>query len=430
MSLDSEIASIVLAGGKGTRLFPLTLHHAKPAVPFGGKYRLIDIPISNSINSSIRTIFVIGQFLTAELQHHIHQTYEFGPLLDARIDFLTPYENAQGERIWFKGTADAVRQNLPHLLKGPAEYFLILSGDQLYNIDFQKMFAFAKNMDADLTVASLPILPSAAKRLGILEIDPQKRIIGFCEKPSSDSLVKALEMPTSLYKQLGLQQASEPHCLASMGIYIFKKTALMRLLEEDPREDFGQHLIPTAIEQGRSFAYIHRGYWEDIGTIQSFYDANMALVEGKAGIDTGNEQAPIFAAPNYLPGPIIKNTKITSSLISDGCLIEAKEVSHSIIGPGVHIGKGSVIKHSIVMGSTPANYCINSTQDHFEKQGSWIGKDCYLEKVILDENVQIHNQVNLHNKTGLLQIDREHFYIREGIIVVPKEQMIHPDTSL
>ena len=260
MSEIQSIGSIVLAGGKGTRLFPLTLNHSKPAVPFGGKYRLIDVPLSNSINSHIDTIFVIAQFLTTELQKHIQSTYFFSSLSEGKIHFLTPQENAKGEKIWFEGTADAVRKNLELFSKTKLDYFLILSGDQLYNIDFQEMFAFAKEKDADLTIAALPVEKKSAPSLGLLEINEEKRIQRFVEKPQEEAELESLKMPDELYEQLGFQDDLTPHYLASMGIYIFKRKALEDLLLNEPEEDFGKHLIPKEIQKGKTFAYVFKGY--------------------------------------------------------------------------------------------------------------------------------------------------------------------------
>ncbi len=395
-----SVTSIILAGGKGTRLFPLTQHHSKPAVPFGGKYRLIDVPISHSINSGVPRISVITQFLTVELHQHISKTYPTSLLAGCAIEVLTPQENALGEKVWFVGTADAVRKNLDHFAESSADYFLILSGDQLYNLDFQKMLAFAEQTDAALTIAALPVEKSCAKRLGILQIGARKEVTHFLEKPQNEEALQTLAMPRSLYKQLGFVQEQSAHFLASMGIYIFKKEALFSLLGEDLREDFGKHLIPTQIQKGGSFAYIHRGYWEDIGTVRSFYDANMALVQGRGGIDTYNEESPIFAQTTFLPGPIVKNAQVRSSLISDGCFIEEAKIINSIIGPRVRIGKGVVIKDSIVMGS-------QSRCPLQELQSIEIGAGCYLEKVILDERVGLPPHITLQNKGKVFSFVRE-----------------------
>ncbi len=411
------IASVILAGGKGTRLFPLTNHHAKPAVPFAGKYRLIDIPLSNSINSNMREIFVIAQFLTAELQHHIHQTYHFGPLLDGQVNFLTPQETTGGEKIWFEGTADAVRKNLSTLLATGAEYFLILSGDQLYNIDFQEMFLFAQKTDADLTIASLPVQKESAHRLGILEIDAAAKVLHFIEKPEKKEELNGFILPKRYKDMLGCMQ--EEVFLASMGIYIFKRNALEKLLLEDDREDFGKHLIPKEITQGKTYAYIYEGYWEDIGTIRSFYEANLAFLRGEKSLYAYDEKHPIFSSTSYLPGPIVENTTVHQSMLSDGCVIQGEKLIHSIIGPKVHIGEGTIIKNSIIMGVQPSSHLAQE-----QPLIATIGKNCLIENAIIDEHVCIEDGVSLQNASLKESFDSKDVYIREGIIIATKNAHI------
>lgn len=248
-----EVATVILAGGQGTRLHPLTINHSKPAIAYGGRYRLIDIPISNSINSDFRQIFVIAQYLSGELQHHINQTYRFDAYNPGSVDVLTPQENERGEKQWFAGTADAVRKNLPTLLKSTASYFLILSGDQLYNINFQQMVSFAQLKNADLTIASIPVLQTEAKRMGLLKINADCKVTHFVEKPENKKIIAPFRLAESFYKKWNIKPHKEPSYLGSMGIYVFKREALISLLTQDLREDFGHHLIHTAVKQGKEF---------------------------------------------------------------------------------------------------------------------------------------------------------------------------------
>ena len=265
-----RVASIVLGGGQGTRLFPLTHHRCKPATPFGGRYRLIDVPVSNSINSEIDKIFIITQFLSTSLHKHILSTYHFDRFSTGFVELLAA-EQKPSSTLWFQGTADAVRQNLQYFVETPADYFLILSGDQLYNLDFREMLRYAKEVDAGLLIATLPVPQEETSRMGIMKVNKKQQITDFIEKPKDKETVAPFRMQS---KKNGVDSY-----LASMGIYLFKRETLFDLLTNDPREDFGQHLIPTQIEKGTTYAYLHDGHWEDVGTIKSFYDANLALTQ-------------------------------------------------------------------------------------------------------------------------------------------------------
>ncbi|HRW58631.1 MAG TPA: sugar phosphate nucleotidyltransferase [Chlamydiales bacterium] len=417
---EPDIASIILAGGQGTRLYPITKYHSKPAVSYGGRYRLIDIPISNSLNSDIRKIFVIGQYMISELQHHLSQTYQFDPFHPGMIDVLSPEERPFGEKIWFDGTADAVRKNINEILKSQAEYFLILSGDQLYNINFKKMFDFAKQTNADLTIASLPVKEKDAKRYGLLKVNKESIIQDFFEKPQEEEILNRFKLNEQFFNDHQME-LNEKHYLASMGIYIFKRDTLKNLLIEDPREDFGKHLIPTQLKkESTCAAFIYDGYWEDIGTVASFYEANIALTDKKfKGLDTYDEENPIFTKANHLPGTQIHGTIINQSIICEGSIIEAKEISSSIIGLRSKIKKGTVIKNSVLMNN---NYYLppithQRLKKHPEKFE--IGQNCLIEKAIIDEHVFIGNNVKLTNKENHQNYDGEHLFVRDGIIIVP-----------
>lgn len=411
-----RVATVILAGGQGTRLHPLTIHHCKPAVCYGGRYRLIDIPISNSINSGLRQIYVIAQYLAGELQHHITQTYRFDSFQDGSIDVLTPQENSKGEKEWFQGTADAVRKNLPTLLDSPADLFLILSGDQLYNINFQEMIEFARKSDADLTIASLPVTDKEAARMGVLKTDDSGRVLDFVEKPKESATIRQFHLPQDFYAKSNLSTRAGPHCLGSMGIYIFKRDTLISLLERDKREDFGYHLISTAVKEGKTYSYLYDGYWEDIGTVASFFEANLLLTRRSGGLDVYDERNPIYSLPMNLPGPSFGATKIIESIVCDGSLVEADEINKSIIGVRSNIGKGSIIRESVILGNhqySPLGSNVPLTSGDFG-----IGHHCRMERVILDEQVRIGNHVSLTNTKKLDRYEGHGVYIRDGIIIV------------
>ena len=409
-----NIASIILAGGKGTRLHPLTLYHSKPAVPFGGRYRLIDIPISNSLNSNIRQIIVIGQYLTSEIAHHLSQTYQFDNFFPGRLDLITPEEKPNNQRVFFDGTADAIRKNLDTILELPVDYFLILSGDQLYNIDFQKMFNFAKEKDAPLTIASIAVNEQDAKRLGLLKIDNESYITDFFEKPQEKDVLEKFRLSSSLNPNCHITK--EKPFLASMGIYIFKRNTLKNLLLEDPREDFGKHLIPTQLNKDKAAAFVYDGYWEDIGTIESFYNANIALTTSSLGLQIYDEKNPIYTSAHHLPGANIKTTSITNSIICEGSIIEAQEINNSMIGLRSKVNTGTIIKRSVLLGNTTYSSPIQTRDvlpDVFE-----IGKNCHIENTIIDEHVKIGNNVKLINKKNLSSYDSEKIFVRDNIIIV------------
>jgi glucose-1-phosphate adenylyltransferase len=412
------IASIILAGGKGTRLFPLTLNHSKPGVSYGGRYKLIDIPISNSLNSNIRQIIVIGQYLVAELSHHLNQTYQFDNFFPGRLDLLTPEEKPNGEKLWFEGTADAIRKNLDKILELPVDYFLILSGDQLYNIDFQKMFEFAKEKDADLTIASLPVNETDAKRMGLLKIDDKSYIKDFYEKPTTDELLKKFILPDNFFEKFECEK--KPY-LGSMGIYIFKRKVLEKLLKEDIREDFGKHLIPTQITKGKTAAFVYNGYWEDIGTIRSYFEANLALSNLNHGLQIYDEKNPIYTRAHHLPGARINTKHLKDSIICEGSLIYAESIENSMIGLRTTIKNGSVLKNCVLLGNSSYKLIDKNIKlpDVFE-----IGENCTLENCIIDEHVKIGNNVKLINKKKYSTYDSDGIYVRDNIIIVTSGSII------
>lgn len=421
-----RVAAIILGGGQGTRLFPLTNSRPKPAINFGGRYRLIDVPISNCIHSFCRKIFVITQFLSSSLHQHVYQTYRFDSFSSGFIELL-PAEQKPNNSGWFQGTADAVRKNLNYFIETPVDYFLILSGDQLYNMDFQKMVQFAMESNADLVIGALPVEEQEATRMGILKINQQQEVTLFFEKPQTQEQLLSLKSSSSQLEGRNFSSPSSRSWLGSMGIYLFKREALLKLLQDDSREDFGKHLIPTKVSQGNTYAYLYNGYWEDVGTIASFYHANMALTAPKPAFSCYSEQRPIFATHHYLPDPKFTKTLVTQSIICNGCIIEAKEIINSIIGPRTTIGKGTIICDSYVIGNE--FYTPPVPLDSLPPQFS-IGSDCFIAKAIIDKHVYIGNDVKLVNKQQLQHYDSPNLYIRDGIIVIPRGATIPNGFSL
>lgn len=417
--LTDRVACIILAGGQGTRLFPLTKHRCKPAVNFGGRYRLIDVPISNSLNANMNHIYVISQYFSTSLNQHIKETFPLDHFQGGSLTLLCPEQRPEGA-IWYEGTADAVRKNLEELTKLPINYFLILSGDQLYNMDLEAMVQFASDKDADLTIAALPVGQKEASRFGLLNIDPSANIIDFQEKPSDPKILKQFEIPDAFIRTHDIHCATPPCYLASMGIYVFKKEVLIDLLQENQGNDFGKHMIPAQLQKGKGAAFLYQGYWEDIGTISSYYEANLSLTTNDLGLDLYNEILPIYAHNHYLPGARLTNTQLKDSIICDGAVVEGKEISHSIIGVRSVIKKDTVIRDSILLGNKTYTDVKDGTREYT------IGKNCHIEKAIIDLDVQIGNNVHLSNKNHLQSYDGNGIYIRDGIIIVTSKTVL-PD---
>ena len=401
----SRVATIILGGGQGKRLFPLTQTRCKPAISFGGRYRLIDIPLSNSINSGCLKIFIITQFLSTSLNHYIFKTYQRGSYSSGFIELLS-VEERPTKTDWFQGPADAVRQNIDYFIETPADYFLILSGDQLYNMNFQQMLKLAKKTNADMVIAALPVEEATAKRMGLLKINSEYRVTEFCEKPQEQALLEKMKLSTNQLSYLG-----------SMGIYLFKREALFKLLEKDEREDFGKHLIPTLIQQGNVVAHLHQGYWEDIGTIESFYKANLALTQENPMFDLYDESNPIFHSHDNMPASKLIQTHVNHSIICEGSYVEASEIENSIIGPRLVLKKGSRISSSYLMGNDFYKPLIHTGRlpDLFQ-----IGEECVIHNAIIDKHVYIGKEVKLINKNQLAHYNSDDVYIRDGIIIVTR----------
>lgn len=406
----SQIDCLVLSGGQGTRLQPLTLSRCKPGIPFGGYYRLIDIALANAIGARCRKIFVVTQFLSSSIHQHIYRTYRQQAIGEGSIEILTAEQRPSGQN-WFLGTADAIRQNRSYLEESPAEYFLILSGDQLYNIDFSDMFRFAQKTKAGLVIASLPVDASRVSHLGLMKVNDRRLVKDFYEKPTDPAIVKHFACSNKILENC--KAGSEiPLYLASMGIYLFKREALFSLLHDDPREDFGKHLIPTQIHKGGCYAYLYDGYWEDIGTIDAYYHANIALTRTEPAFSCYAENLPLSTLHEHLPPAKLLSCRVNHSIICDGSIVEGDEVVNSILGPRTVVRRGSVIQDSYIMG--------NDSYVNQKGQTLQIGRNCLIRKAIIDINVRLGDHVGLINSAKINHYDGDGIHIREGIIIVTR----------
>jgi glucose-1-phosphate adenylyltransferase len=407
-----NVLSVILGGGRGTRLYPLTKYRAKPAVPLAGKYRLIDIPISNCLNSGLQKIFVLTQFNSVSLNRHIFRAYKFDTFSQGYVEVLAAEQSIEhGD--WFQGSADAVRKCLRHFGDPRIEYILILSGDQLYKMNFNAMLNFHFEKKSDITIACNPVGVEETHDLGIMGIDKSKRIRSFIEKPKHRKDISGME----------IHSEGKQKYLASMGIYIFKKEVLVELLTANNKADFGREIIPDAIGSKRTYAYVHNGYWKDIGSIRSFYEENMAFADAKPPIDLFDENWPFFTRPRYLPLSKFRDSVIKNSDIADGTMIISARINHSIIGLRSKVGANSVIEDSILMGN---DYYDNSSKT----PGLGIGKNCVVRKAIVDKNVRMGDNVKIINKDRLTDFENEFCVIRSGIVIIPKGAVIPSGTVI
>jgi glucose-1-phosphate adenylyltransferase len=416
-----DVVTAILGGGQGARLWPLTRDRAKPAVPVAGKFRLIDVPISNSLHAGIDRIFVLTQFNSASLHRHIAQTYRFDIFSHGFVHILAAEQGLEN-RDWYQGTADAVRQNLRRLVdQDPAE-IVILSGDQLYLMDLDGFITEHRRCEADLTIAVKPVSPDEAKALGILRLDRDSRLVEFVEKPQDPATVARLTLDEAMVAATGVD-ADAGSLLASMGIYVFRTGVLRRLLSDYRGDDFGRDLIPQAVRDFAVYGFPHRGYWRDIGTIGSFHQASLELTHQLPALNLYDAAFPIYTRPRFLPGSKITDCHVYEAIFSDGCVIEGSRVVSSIVGIRGVVRSGSVLERTVVMGA-----------DFFEESpppglpGVGVGHGCYIRNAIIDKNARIGDGARLVNEDERWEADGEGWHIREGVIVVPRNVIVPPGT--
>jgi len=423
-----RVLSIIMGGGQGTRLFPLTRERAKPAVPLAGMYRLVDIPISNCINSGMKRIYLLTQFLSASLHRHVYGSFKFDHFSPGFVEILAA-EQSHTDTSWYQGTADAVRKNLVHFRTADFDYALILSGDQLYRMDFRKILEQHLDSKADLTIATLPVTRDAAHSLGIMQIDPEGRIPRYVEKPNEPDVLDSLTLDRTLYGRLGIEDEQELF-LASMGIYLFNRDVLFRLLDND-LADFGKHVIPQAIQSHRVFSYVFQGYWEDIGTIRSFFEANLDLTAELPRFNFFDMQAPIYTRPRFLPSSKINGASIEHAIIADGCIINHCTISDSIVGLRSLVDEGSHISRTMIMGADYFESLESIRQNAAENRPRvGIGKGTRIDHAIIDKNARIGDHCTITPADKPDTVDHPLYCIRDGIVIIPKDTVVPHGTVI
>lgn len=416
-TLENTLA-VIMGGGQGTRLFPLTQQRAKPAVPFAGKYRLIDVPISNCINSGVYKIAVLTQFNSVSLHRHISNTYNFDAFHAGYVQIWAAEQTGKS-MAWYQGTADAVRKQISEIKTAGVPYVLILAGDHLYRMNYAKMAAFHWEKKADVTVAVQPIKREEAPRFGVLKRDVDEQITRFAEKPKTEALLEEM---------ISRPESNKPY-FGSMGIYMFNTDILCELLEGTDYDDFGKHAIPAAVGEYQVYGYYYDGFWADIGTIRAFYETNLVLTEENSPFSLVDEGWPIYTHARFLPGTEIENSQINRTLLAEGCWIKEAQISHSVIGLRSQIRSGVIIKDSIIMG---ADFYGFFRSEEAEQKGIplGIGNDCHIEGAIIDKNTRIGSGTTILPFPRGTELDTANWMVRDGIVVVPKNTILAPGTRI
>ncbi|WP_445747110.1 glucose-1-phosphate adenylyltransferase [Polaribacter sp.] len=419
--INDKVLGIILGGGQGSRLYPLTKDRSKPAVPIAGKYRLVDIPISNCINSEIKRVYVLTQFNSASLNKHIKNTYHFSFFSSAFVDVLAAEQTIHSDK-WFQGTADAVRQSMHHFLQNDFEYALILSGDQLYQMDFNKMVKAHEESGAEISIATYPVNAKEATSFGILKTNEENIITSFIEKPSADLLPQWTSEVSQQMKNEGRDY------LASMGIYIFNRGLLEELMKDPNTNDFGKEIIPQAIKNHKTLSYQYEGYWTDIGNIDSFFEANLGLTDDVPQFNLFDNK-PIYTRARILPTSKISGTILNRTIIGDGSIILAEKIEKSVIGIRSRIGKNTLISNTYMMGSDYYESLKSVERDHIEIMMG-IGDRCYIHNCIIDKNCRIGDDVRINGGKHLADTETDTYVVKDGIVVIKKEATIAKGTNI
>ena len=427
MTTQKRVLAVIMGGGRGTRLHPLTLERCKPAVPLAGKYRLVDIPISNCINSDINRMFLLTQFQTASLHRHIQSTYHFDPFGGGFVDILSA-EQTEKTSDWYQGTADAVRRNLLHFRAFPHDIVLILSGDQLYRMDFRKIIDEHLAKGADVTIATIPFPLSRVEGLGLAHVNDDLSIARFVEKPKDPAVINSVALSPALEATLQ-NKSEEKHALASMGIYVFNRAVLAEALD-NTMTDFGKEIIPGLLGKRKLYAHIFEGYWEDIGTVRAFFDANLALAQPLPPFNFFEPTAPIYTHPRFLPASKLNKCSIDNVVVGDGSIITDSYLHHCVLGVRSFIGEGSSVEDTIVMGSD-----LYETEEQLAENVArgrphlGVGKNCRIRGAIIDKNTRIGDGC-VHESAGKAdgQYANGLVIIRDGVLVVPKNAVLPPGT--
>jgi glucose-1-phosphate adenylyltransferase len=426
MPSNNDVLALILGGGQGSRLFPLTQYRSKPAVPIGGSYRLIDIPISNCLHADIRRIFVLTQFNSASLNRHVTQTYQLDRFSEGFVEIIAA-EQTPDNQSWFQGTADAVRQAQRHFVPYEAKYYLVLAGDHLYRMDYNSLIDAHIQSKADITIAAQPVSVENASAMGIFRFDRGGQIVGFEEKPQADRLAQIGQSIPGDAAFAG--QTDDKPFVASMGLYAFSREVLVSMLRQDAGIDFGRELIPKALEHYRVKSYLFEDYWVDVGTVESFYEANLMLTQPNAPFTFYDSHRPIYTHPRFLPGARMADCIARQAIIAEGCSLNRCTIEQSIVGIRTNVQSGTRITRSVLLGADiyEAEHTAQGSEDT-PRLG--IGRDVILDRVIVDKNARIGDGVKLVNEQGRWDYDGQGYYIRSGIIVVPKGAVIPSGMTL
>ncbi|ARV15151.1 glucose-1-phosphate adenylyltransferase [Polaribacter sp. SA4-12] len=419
--INDKVLGIILGGGQGSRLYPLTKDRSKPAVPIAGKYRLVDIPISNCINSDIKRMYVLTQFNSASLNAHIKNTYHFSFFSSAFVDVLAAEQTINSDK-WFQGTADAVRQSMQHFLANDFEYALILSGDQLYQMDFNDMIQKHEESGAEISIATYPVNAKDATSFGLLKTNDENIITSFIEKPGAELLP---DWTSDVGEEMKSQKRDY---LASMGIYIFNRDLLIKLMENPDTNDFGGEIIPQAINEHKTLSYQYEGYWEDIGNVDSFFEANLGLTDDVPQFNLYDEKG-IYTRPRILPTSKISGTILNKTVIGDGCIIQAEKIDRAVIGIRSRIGKNSLISNTYMMGNDSYESLEQVEADGI-KIMMGIGVRCYIHNCIVDKNCRIGDDVRINGGKHIKDVETDTYMVKDGIVVIKKDAIIPSGTNI
>ncbi len=421
--MKQKVICVIMGGGRGTRLYPLTQERCKPAVPLAGKYRLVDIPISNCLNSGYNKIHILTQFNTASLHNHIQMSYQFDPFGGGYVDILSAEQTEHGEN-WYQGTADAVRQNLHHYGARDNDLFLILSGDQLYRMDFRKIVEHHNSLGADITIAAKPVPKSEVKGLGVMKVSDDYSIEEFVEKPTDQAVIDSLVISDALRGSLEESKDVSEACLASMGIYVFSKKAMYEALECD-HTDFGKEIIPGLLGKKKLASYIFDGYWEDIGTVRSFFEANLALTDDVPPFNFFDDDNPVYTRARYLPATKLNNCTIDHGIMAGGGLIDTGRFKRVVLGVRSVIRANADLENVVMMG---ADWMETAEEARSHPLPIGIGKNCKIRNAIIDKNARIGDNVVLDPAGKPDQWQEGSVYVRDGVVMVMKNGVVPSGT--
>ncbi len=430
-AIMDSVLSLILGGGRGTRLYPLTMLRSKPAVPIAGKYRLIDIPISNCINSGLNRVYVLTQFLSVSLHRHIANTYKFDPFSRGFVEILAAQQTNERSD-WYQGTADAVRQNIRYVHEDPCTEVLILSGDQIYRMDFKKLVGAHRDTGADVTIAVLPVTAEQCEGFGIVRLNDGGRVVGFVEKPKTADQLAPVRTPADWIDRRGIPSKGREY-LASMGIYLFNREALFNLLNAPPlATDFGKEIFPRSIQTHRVQAHLFDGYWEDVGTIKAYHESSLALADDDPPFDFHSPDGVIYTRMRYLPASRISGAHLERCLVSDGCVIEpGTRITHSVVGVRTRVGRNATIRDTVIIGADR----VETDEERAENQrrgvpNFTVGDGSVIEHAILDKDCRIGANVHIVSKQGQADVEGPNYVIRDGIVVIPKGAVVMDRTVI